>query len=426
MVPKKLTTILAALVVTAFVAGAAQAQGTFGRLLLVVKDQDGNPVQGVKATATCKELRDFIEQKETNSKGKLTLAFSDATKVYDIKIEYPGTPTVEAPFKPVIKKTITQKMTIDLRGGAHAEMTSDDTASAGELTLRPSERIFNSGVELLEAGDYEGARDKFLQALKGIPDLTAAYSALGGVYIKLEDHPAAIDAAEKLLEFEPENPRGFRLLYEANRRLGNEEEAQKALKAMAALDTEGDSSRIVYNEGVEALRAGDRMAAKESFERALELDPGLTAAMSPLAVEYVNSGDFAAAVAMAERILESKPDDSKAMMIAFEAYKALGDAAKEQQAFDRLLASGSKGIAGPLYESGIDLFNNGKLDAAIRNFQQALEADPSIAKVHYHLGLCLVNQGDQGGAKEHFRRFLEMSPDDPDAELATEMLNSLD
>ena len=89
MLPRKLTTTLIALAMAVLLAGAVHSQGTFGRLLLVVSDQDGNPVEGAKITATCKELTDFLEQKETNKKGKATLAFGDATKVYDIKVEYP-------------------------------------------------------------------------------------------------------------------------------------------------------------------------------------------------------------------------------------------------------------------------------------------------------------------------------------------------
>lgn len=419
----------AALLAGVLVAGPAAAQFTFGRLLIVVSDQDGNPVQGVSVTASCKELPDFLEKEVTNKKGKATIAFADATKVYDLKIEYPGTPAMEAPFKPVIRKTITQEITLDLGGGsapaAGMARTPSAPDSSAELSLRPSERTFNSGVELLQAGDYAAAREKFEEALKGMPDMAAGHSALGGVLIKLEDYDGAIAAANKLLELEPENPRGFRLLYEAHRKLGNQEQAEQALESMTALDTAGDSSKIVYNEGVEALRAGDRQAARESFEKALELEPDLTAAMAPLAVEYANSGEFAAAAQMAERLLAAQPDNSKAMLIAFNSYKALGEVEQERAAFDRLLATGSKEIAVPLYEGGIDLFNEGKIDAAIRNFEQALEADSSIAKVHYHLGLSLVNKGDTGAAKEHFQKFLEMAPDDPDAEVANEIVSSL-
>ncbi len=425
MIRKKLP-IMIALLVVCYPARAAHAQGTFGRLVLIVKDQDGNPVEGVTATATCKQLTDFIETKATNKKGRATLAFADGTKTYDIKLEYPGTAPIEAPFKPVIKKTITQAITLDLSGqGQAAQVVTDTAGPAPELSLRPAERTFNAGIELLEAGDLEGAREKFLQAVKGMPEMAAGYSALSGVHIELGDHASAIEAAQKLLELEPENPRGYRLLYEANRGTGDHAEAEKALAALSRLDKEGDSSRFVYNEGVEALRAGDSAAAKERFSKALELNPNLTAALSALARIHIRAGEFTAAGELAERLVALEPDNAKALMMAFDAHKAAGDVEKERTAFDRVLAAGTKEIAGPLYESGIDLFNAGKYDGAIRNFEQALQADPSLAKIHYHLGLCLVNQGDVEGAKGHFRKFIEMAPDDADAPVATEMLDAL-
>ena len=420
--------ILLSILVTVFVliaAGApAGAQGTFGRLLLIITDQDGNPVQGVTATATCDELPDFLETKTTNKKGKVTLAFADGTKVYNIKLEYPNSAPLEVPFKPEIKKTVTQEITIDLSGG-RPEVSAGETDSPTELTLTPTERTFNTGVELIQAEDYEGARDKFLEAIKNKPDMVAAHAALGGVYLALNQPQAALESADRLLELEPNNPRGLRVLYEAHRRLGNDEEAKKALTALTAQDTSGDAARIVYNEGVDALSGGDRRTARDLFTQALEMNPDLTQAMSALAIVMIGDGEFAQAAGLAERLLTLEPDNTRAMRVLFDAYKNLGDEEKERQAFDRILAAGSSDIGQLLYESGVELFNAGNVNGAKKNFEQALEADDSLAKAHYHLGLCLVNSGDVAGAKAHFAKFLELAPDDTDAATAAEMLKAL-
>jgi tetratricopeptide (TPR) repeat protein len=419
-----LFSILIAVLVLIATVGPASAQGTFGRLLIIMTDQDGNPVPGVTATATCDELPNFLETKTTNKKGKVTLAFADGTKVYNIKLEYPGSPPLEMPFKPEIRKTITQEMTIDLSGGK-PEVSAGDSQAGGELTLTPTERIFNSGVELLQAEEYEAAREKFLEAINNRPNMAVAYSALGGVELQLGNPQAALEAANTLLELEPENPRGFRILYEAHRQLGNEGEAKRALAALTTLDSSGDAAIIIFNEGVEALKVGDRSTAKDSFKQALEINPEMTQAMSALAIVLLNDGEVAEAAELAERLLAVEPDNVRAMNIAFDAYKSLGDQEKERATFDRILASGSKDIGRLLYESGVELFNSGNLDGALKNFEQALEADGSLAKAHYHLGLCLVNKGDVAGAKEHFNTFLEMTPDDPEAPAAIEMLKAL-
>jgi regulator of sirC expression with transglutaminase-like and TPR domain len=41
------------------------------------------------------------------------------------------------------------------------------------------------------------------------------------------------------------------------------------------------------------------------------------------------------------------------------------------------------------------------------------------------LGLCYASGGNLASAKSHLSRFLELAPDDPEAELARQMLASL-
>lgn len=400
------------------------AQGTVGRLVLTVKGEHGNRIQGARVTATCSELPKFREEKVTNKKGQVTLAFGDATKVYDLKIEHEGYPPLEVQFKPEIRQTITQE--IKLSPGTARKAEVGDTATATERDSPPAERLFRDGVKALEANDHETARQKFLQALERDPDMVAAHSALGAVYFELGDYQAAVDSARRLLAVEPENPRGFRILYEAHQALGQQEEAQKALASLSKLEQGADTPRLVYNEGVSALQVGDTKRAKESFQQALELDPELTPALEALAIVLFNEGRYAEAAEAAEKLLLTKPENVKAMRITFNSYKALGDVQKEEMAFQRLVAVDPSASGRWLFEQAVDLFNNGDTEAARGRFEQALEADSSIAKAHYYLGLCFVNQGQGSSAREHLERFLAQAPDDPDAGVAEEMLQQID
>ena len=132
--------------------------------------------------------------------------------------------------------------------------------------------------------------------------MTMVHSALGTVYLEMGDPQSAIASANTLLEAEPENPRGYRLLYEANQALGNEQEAQAALKRLAKLDSGGDTATLLYNEGVEALNVGDRKSAKQRFQELLEFSPDFAPALSALAVLQINDREFEAAAATAEKM----------------------------------------------------------------------------------------------------------------------------
>jgi len=399
------------------------AQGLVGRLVLTVQDTDGNPIQGVSVSATCEELPQFKEHALTNKRGKVTLAFGDGTKVYVLKIEYEGHLTMDIPFKPEIGKARAETVTLVPTSGVAA--AGGQAVVDSERIFSAAEKVFNEGVEALQEGDFQTAREIFLKAQKMDPKMAVVHSALGTVYLELGDPESAIAAANTLLEHEPENPRGYRLLYEANQALGNEQEAEKALKRLSKLDSGGDTATLVFNEGIEALKVGDRGAAKERFREALEVAPDFVPALSALAVLLINDGSFEEAAATAEELLTLQPDNTKAMRIAYQAYRSTGDTAREAEAFERLVAANPSAAATEFFDDGIDQFNLGQTAQAIEDFERALAADSSLAKGHYYLGLCYTNTGEGDKAKEHFETFLRLAPGDSDAAVAQEMLEAL-
>jgi tetratricopeptide (TPR) repeat protein len=399
------------------------AQGVTGRLVLTVQDTDGNPIQGVAVSATCAELPKFKQNALTNKRGKVTLAFADATKVYDLKIEYEGHMTMEIPFKPEIRKARSETVTLVPVSGV--TVAGGGTVVEDERVYTAAESVFNDGVEALQEGDYQTAMEKFLKAQKMDPNLVMVHSGLGTVYLELGDPESAIAAANTLLEHEPDNPRGYRLLYEAHQALGNEQEAEKALKRLAQLDSGGDTATLVFNEGVEALKVGDRKAAKDRFREAVEVAPDFGPALSALAVLLINDENFEEAAATAEKLLTLQPDNIKAMRIAYQAYRSIRDTEREAKAFERLAAANPAVVATQFFDKGVDQFNLGQTAEAIENFEQALAVDDSLAKSHYYLGLCYTNTGNGVEAKKHFETFLRLAPGDQDAAVAEQMLEAL-
>lgn len=395
----------------------------FGRLLLIVNDAQGNPVQGVTVSASCDELPKFNIEKVTDRKGKVTLAFGDATKTYNVKVEYEGYPAIEMPFKPEIRKSKTLEVKLTAPSDADAEQ--NQTAQPGTVRFTPAERIFNEGVEAARGGDYETARTRFLAALDKDPKMALAHSALGGLYAEVGENESAIASAKRLLELEPGSSRGYRILYDAYTALGKTDLAKKALASMASSDDSGDAASLVYNEGVAALEVGDAETAKQRFREALEVNPNLTAALSALAVTLMKEKNFEEAALAAERLLVVEPDNLKAKGLTYDAYKAMGNAEKEKMAFQRLAVGNPAVIGKTMFDRGVQLFEAGSIDEALGSFENALEADPALAKAHYFLGLCFANQGNEAGAREHLQKFVELAPDDPDAAGAAEMVKAL-
>jgi len=400
-------------------AGALGAQ-TFGRVVLTVTDADGQPLPGAKITVTCELLPRFHKELKTNKKGEATVAVVDATKRYQVSVELEGYLPHQESIKPRLGQT--SRAQVVLRS-----VTSQVPPPTEEATLTPAQEVFNEGVAALQQEDLTTAEAKFRQALEMDPHLEAPVrSALGGLHLMAGQPESAIADAQALLALEPQNSRGYRILYEAHKALGDEKEAEKALKALSELDRGGDTVAMVYNEGVESFRVGDMAAAKARFAEALEMQPDFELALKGMLQVLLREESHLEAVAIVERLLALHPDDKNLLGLRHRLYKAAGDETKAQEALAALVEADPTLVVQQALERGVALYNAGDARAASEQFERALAVEPDNAKAHYHLGLCFVNLGDNAKAREHFERFLALAPDDPDAGTARDMLNYLE
>jgi tetratricopeptide (TPR) repeat protein len=69
-----------------------------------------------------------------------------------------------------------------------------------------------------------------------------------------------------------------------------------------------------------------------------------------------------------------------------------------------------------LIDRGLDLAKKGQGDAAIAEWEKALELDPGDAKVHYCLGVALGQKGKPDEAITHFQKAVEVNPEYAEAQ----------
>ena len=424
---KKQLLSLLALACALLIASAAQAQ--LARVNVTIKDTAGEPLKGVKATIVNESIN-FKEEKTSNKRGKVKLAFLDGTVVYDIAYTLEGYQPIVAKLKPQIglssKRDYVMKTLeeVEAETGGAAQAESEGSSSEPARRYTPAQTQFNEGVEALKINDFDTAEQKFLAAI-GLDDkLKVAHSALASVYIEKGDGANALQQAQLFQAAEPENPRSFRLLYEAHRLLGDEEAAKNALKQLESVAGGERAAALRYNEGTAALKEGDYDKAKQLLEEALAADPNLMDAVKALAILSINQRDFSRAVSLSEQYLAARPDekDTTLMKIRWQSYSALGETEKATEAFEAVKAVDPKVVIKDLVEAAQVDFNNGRTDAAIARLEQVLSIDPDHPRSHYLLGLCRINQGNNEEAKRLINRFLELSPNDPQAAEAKDML----
>lgn len=398
---------------------AAEAQMVV-RAIVTLKDSATEaPIEGGKISLSFKDTN-YSDTRTTNKKGQVTFTLRDGPVDYAVAIEAEGYNPATSSLRPVIGQVINQTYHLDALNSAASAPAPDPTAK-----LTPAQETFNAGVLLLQSDDLAGAQGKFEESLRLDPTLLAAESALGGIYIENKEFAAAEASARKVIAGDPRNPRGQRLLYEALRGLGKNDEAEEVLKVLVDLEKGGDTTALLYNEGAEALRLGDTKTARDRFEKVLAIKPDLDQARGALMVIYIKSKDYAKAAEMADAVLVTKPNDLTAKRIRYDAYRGLGDAAKTKEAFDSLATADPKVLIKGLYEDAQKAFNANDSKTALTLLDQIDSIDPNVAQAQYLRGLALVNQGKNAQARAALEKFIALAPNDPQVKSAKEMLSFL-
>ncbi len=423
------TVTLLAIATLVLAALPTAAQVTAGRVAGKVVDPEGNPIPGVTVTVTTPDMPSFKLVKRTNRKGRFVVTHTDVNLAYEYTLEKEGYRTLRKPVRPLAGGTVMIKFTMVPESAAESAQSAPGagapSAGAAPAPARGAIRIYNEGVEAQQAGDLETAEARYRKALEEDPKLSAAHTSIAAVRFLEGDYAAAAAEAEAALEIDPTDSRALQIRYDAYRKLGDAEKAEEAAKALKALGTATEAAKRVFNEGVDAYRAGDTSAAMSKFLQAVDLDPSLVPAWLALAHLSLKQGSPGRALTTVEQALRRDPENPKALKLKFDAAVAAGNMAAAAGALERLVRLDPEFVASHGLRVATQLYNAGKTDGALSVLRKVLAVKPDHAKAHYLMGLALYNTGDQAGARQHLERFLELAPDDPDAASAREILEFL-
>ena len=209
--------------------------------------------------------------------------------------------------------------------------------------------------------------------------------------------------------------------------------AAGASKEMAAKNAE---IKKVFEEGVEASRAGNHEDAIAKFKHAAELNPNCFDCYYNIAYSATQKKDYEGAEAAYKKAIEIKADYAEAYNGLANVYNATRKfdeaAAASAKAMELSSAIGAGGAAGggggnadALFNQGVILWNGGKVAEAKKQFEAAVAANPNHAEAHYQLGMALVNEGNLPAAGNEFETYLKLAPNGPNAATAKGILATI-
>lgn len=411
------TALVLSLISIFLVTGSAQAGVFKARLIGVIVDPDGTPIEGVTVMATSDDLPDFNETRVTNKKGVFKLDFDQNNVTYKYQFSKSG----------YITLVTEQVWTKDSSARHYFTLTPGEssTGSIGEalvVTTSEAAAAYQAAVEAFDTEDYEAAEAKFEEALEHDADLRQAWEALSVVELKQGDYQEAVEAAEKAIELGSTDLAIFRTRWEAYRLMGNEE---KTLEAQADLEKSGqlaEEAKRIYNEGIAAINAGDKEAAFVKFGQALDADPNLEPALFAFATTALEIGKPEATAAAAETILKSDPSNEDALRLRYNAALELQDDEMLIDALVGLAPVEPEAARQNLWLLAMAAYNANDNEKSKDRFLKVLQVDPSNAQAHYFLGLIYLGEGANDETTTHMERFIELAPDDPDVQAAQDIL----
>jgi tetratricopeptide (TPR) repeat protein len=187
-------------------------------------------------------------------------------------------------------------------------------------------------------------------------------------------------------------------------------DAQRSEKKAA----KGPSAAAAYQEGVDALKAGDPDTAAEKLRQVIELAPDVAEPHAFLAQALLERGEHAAAAAEAERALELEPTQVRALYVRFQAYRELGDEERADSALAELKDSDQAGAsAKKIFNEGAAAYSAGDMATAKASFVVAVEIDPMLPEAFTALAEIYRLEGDFEQSLTMADTVLELSPGDP-------------
>ncbi|RMG46500.1 MAG: tetratricopeptide repeat protein [Acidobacteria bacterium] len=246
--------------------------------------------------------------------------------------------------------------------------------------------------------------------------------------LALRDYAAAAAALGEALEADPENVdlrwRRAQVLARAGDRGTALREANKVL----AQDPQRAGVRLQMAEWL--VDDGKLDQAVPLLEKEREISPGDVSVIKLLVSAYREVGRTEDAEKAVEQWAELAPDDPEALISLAELRATQGRFEEAERLYAQVAEKDPENAHRMYYNVGASILNGRNVGEAERRraaaaFRKALELKPDYAKAHLQLGYALLGLGEMAEARQHFEKFVELAPDDPQAEEVKGLIQAL-
>ncbi len=170
-----------------------------------------------------------------------------------------------------------------------------------------------------------------------------------------------------------------------------------------------------FNDGIRAIQAGDADSALPLFQKAVELDPTLSAAHRTIAAILHGMGKPAEALEPLDKYLESEELPPEFVGMAFDIFLAAGDPRVEDAKQRAIEAGMGTEIAAGVFSQGVQAVRDSDDERAVELFTEAASLNPKLYQAYRNIGTIHFNNQNWEPALEALEKTLELDPRNTEA-----------
>ena len=286
-------------------------------------------------------------------------------------------------------------------------------AGCGSSPEAKSAKRMARGKELLEKKDPARAILEFKAAVQATPKNPEAHYQLALAYIAAGDLRKGIADLRRTLELDPKHNaaqlRMAQLLTAANEP-ELLKDAQQRLQALLAGNS--GNSEALQTLALAELKLGETTDAMQHLEEAMAAAPQDLAVAATFAAAKFQQKDLKGAEETLKKAAESSPNSVEAAVILGRFYVVVKKYAEAEQQFQRALSIDPK-HGGALVSLAVLQYQTGRKQDAEQNFKRLSESPDKQANVLY--GSYLFQEGRRDEAVREFERLWKQDPADRSA-----------
>lgn len=263
------------------------------------------------------------------------------------------------------------------------------------------------GLALERTGALEEATATFVDLLKASPGVVPAQERLANLYLRQRKPADALTYAQQVVKAQPQSVSAHLVYAQALLQSGS---LQRAEQELMALSKAAPSSADVFTWlGMLYEAKHDTRLARQSYQRASDLQPTSITALSGLVSVDMSDKKPAAAISRIDSQIAKRPGDPNLLVLRALALMTVGDLPKAEAAYQKVIEILPNNIDAYGRLAAIYLSQN-RLDDAKARYEDILKRQPKSAAAETILGTILARQNNAAEARRHFQRAVEINP----------------